>query len=130
MHTYLILTIDVNTIVYLAHIVIGEDSLITSIGSVMSSTVIEGAASGKGQTSLQTLLLDQLAVSFLNHVANLNHCHPRLHVPLEVLPRLMGERKSQCRRRGSDIGITTALAKGLITSSNINMIDLCLLTVR
>lgn len=53
-------TVDVCPKINLADVVVLQDCGVPSIRSVVGSTVVEGAASGEGQASVQPVLLDQL----------------------------------------------------------------------
>lgn len=56
----------------LADVVVLEDSGVSSIGSVVSSTVVQGAAGGEGQAGVQPVLLYQLTRAVLQPLANQN----------------------------------------------------------
>lgn len=50
--------------VNLADVVILQHGGISSVGSVVSGAVVEGAAGGEGQASVESVLLDQLTGAF------------------------------------------------------------------
>lgn len=52
------LTVDVRAEVYLADVVVLQDCGVTSIRGVVGSNMVDRAASGECQASLQTILLD------------------------------------------------------------------------
>lgn len=58
-------TIDVCAKVDLAHVIILQYGGVSSVGCVMSSTVIERAAGGKSQTCFQSILLNQPPTALL-----------------------------------------------------------------
>lgn len=58
-------TVDVCAKVDLAHVVILQHGGVSSVGCVMSSAVIERAASGKSQTCFQSILLNQPPAALL-----------------------------------------------------------------
>jgi hypothetical protein len=77
-----------DTEINLADILILKDGLISGIGCVMSSTVVERASSRETDSRLESVGLDQVAGTILDHVANLNHGHSRLDVAPGVLTDL------------------------------------------
>lgn len=77
-----------NTKVDLADIAIFEHSLVTCVGSVMSSTVVQGASSGETNARLESVGLDQVTGTILNHFHDINHGHARLDVTTSVLANL------------------------------------------
>ena len=54
----------------------------------MSSTVIETCTSWESNSSVQSILLDQLTILSLNHVGDVHDLHARLDETLCVLPSL------------------------------------------
>lgn len=58
-------TVDVRAKVNLADVVVLQHRGVSSVGSVVSGAVVEGAAGGEGQAGVESVLLDQLAGAFL-----------------------------------------------------------------
>lgn len=52
------LTVDVSSKVNLADVVVAQHSGVSRVGGVVSSTVVDGAAGGKGQAGLEPVLFD------------------------------------------------------------------------
>lgn len=53
----------------LADVVVLQDGGVSGVGSVVGSTMVEGAAGGEGQAGVQAVLLDQLAGAVLQPLA-------------------------------------------------------------
>lgn len=53
------LTVDVSSEVNLADVVIAQHSGVSGVWRVVGSTVVDGAASGKGQAGLEPVLFDE-----------------------------------------------------------------------
>ncbi len=81
-----------HAVVNLAHVIIGKNGGVAGVRRVVGSTVVEGAARGEGQPCLEAILLDELAVCVLDHVADLQHSHAGLDVATEVLAGLWTRR--------------------------------------
>lgn len=58
-------TVDVCPEVDLADVIILQDGGVSGVGSVVGGAVVEGAAGGEGQASIQTVLLYQLTGAVL-----------------------------------------------------------------
>ncbi len=58
-------TVDVRAKVNLADIVVLQDSGVSGVGSVVGSTMVQGAAGGEGQACVQLVLLYQLTRTVL-----------------------------------------------------------------
>lgn len=58
-------TVDVRAEVNLADVVVLQHRGVSSVGSVVSGAVVEGAAGGEGQAGVESVLLDQLTGAFL-----------------------------------------------------------------
>lgn len=54
------LTVDVSSEVNLADVVVAQHSGVSCVWRVVGSTVVDGAASGKGQAGLEPILFDEL----------------------------------------------------------------------
>ena len=53
----------------LADVVVLQDSGVSGVGSVVGSTMVQGAAGGEGQAGIQSVLLDQLTRTVLQPFA-------------------------------------------------------------
>lgn len=53
------LTVDVSSEVDLADVVVAQHSGVSCVWRVVGSTVVDGAASGKGQAGLEPILFDE-----------------------------------------------------------------------
>lgn len=62
-------TVDVRAEVNLADVVVLQDGGVSGVGSVVGSTMVQGAASGEGQAGAQPILLYQLARAVLQPLA-------------------------------------------------------------
>lgn len=58
-------TVDVRAEVNLADVVVLQDSGVSGVGSVVGSTMVQGAAGGEGQAGIQPVLLYQLTRTVL-----------------------------------------------------------------
>lgn len=77
-----------HTEIDLANIAVLDHSLITSVGSVMGGAVVQRASSRETNARLESVSLDQVASSVLDHFHNLNHGHARLDVAASILADL------------------------------------------
>lgn len=62
-------TVDVRAEVDLADVVVLQDGGVSRVGGVVGCTVVEGAAGGEGQSSVQPVLLYQLTGAILQALA-------------------------------------------------------------
>lgn len=62
-------TVDVCAEVDLADVVVLQDGGVPGVGSVVGSTMVEGAAGGEGQAGVQPVLLYQLPGAILQTLA-------------------------------------------------------------
>merc|ERR1719341_2123903 len=90
--------LDVGPKVHLHDIIVLKHSCITSIWGVMCSNMVSAAASGKSKACLKSVFSDQCTARLFQLLADVNHLHPWLHPPLNVLSRL-----SVSLRRLSDL---------------------------
>lgn len=62
-------TVNVRAEVDLADVVVLQDGGVSGVGSVVGSTMVQGAAGGEGQAGVQPVLLDQLTRTVLQPLA-------------------------------------------------------------
>lgn len=81
-------TINMNTKVNLAHVAVFKNSLVSSVGGVMSSAVVQRASSGESNARLESVSLNQVTGTILNHLDNIDHGHAGLDSAASVLTDL------------------------------------------
>jgi hypothetical protein len=74
--------------VNLAHIIFLKDSIVAKVWSVVSSHVVDAASSGKRNSRLELICLDQPSISILNVIANIHELTTWLDNCLGIFPDL------------------------------------------
>lgn len=77
--------LDVHAKVDLEHVRLLQHLVVSRVGRVVRSDLVDGQTGREADTALETILLDERAGAVLNHVGNLRHAHARLDVLARVL---------------------------------------------
>ena len=81
-------TIHLSTKVDLAHIILAQHSLITSIRCVVSSYMVQRTSSRERNTSSQSINFHQVTIHLFQSLTDINHTQPRTNPTLHILTYL------------------------------------------
>ena len=80
--------VDLGAKVHLHHVALREEHVLPGVGRVVGGHVVQAAAGGKGDATLQPVGLDQLAVQGLHLLAHGAQVHARLDDALPIGPHV------------------------------------------